>query len=64
MSTRVGSPAIYWPVDEVGSLTPGQLRLGFLSLVDYIACHLSVDLLWTKSTDVLSCTPSPEVMLN
>jgi hypothetical protein len=38
--TRVASPALYWPVDEVGSHTPGRLRPWDLSLVDYIACHI------------------------
>jgi hypothetical protein len=30
--TRVASPALYWPADEVGSQTPGRLRPGNLSL--------------------------------
>jgi hypothetical protein len=37
MSTRVASPTLYWPVDEVGSQTPGWLRLGDPSL-DYNTC--------------------------
>jgi hypothetical protein len=28
----VVSSALYWPMEEVGSQTPGQLRLGDLSL--------------------------------
>jgi hypothetical protein len=39
MSTRVASPTLYWPADEVGSQTPGRLQPGDLSLVDHIACH-------------------------
>jgi hypothetical protein len=40
MVTRVALPALYWPADEVGSQTPGRLRLGDLSLVDYNVCHI------------------------
>jgi hypothetical protein len=40
MSTRVASPALYWPADEVDSQTLGRLRPGDLSLNDYIACHI------------------------
>jgi hypothetical protein len=40
MNTRVASPALYWPADEVGSQNPGRLRPGDLSLVDDIACHI------------------------
>jgi hypothetical protein len=36
-STMVASPALYWPADEVGSQTPGQLRPGDLSL-RYTSC--------------------------
>jgi hypothetical protein len=32
--------ALYWATDEVGSQTPGHLRPGDLSLVDYIAFHI------------------------
>jgi hypothetical protein len=35
----VASSALYWLADEVGSQTPGRLRPGDLSLIDYIACH-------------------------
>jgi hypothetical protein len=41
MSARVASPTLYWQEDEAGFQTPGQLRPGDLSLVDYIACHIS-----------------------
>jgi hypothetical protein len=39
MVTRVTSPALYWPEDEVGSQTPGRLRPGDLSLC-YISCNI------------------------
>jgi hypothetical protein len=39
MSTRVASLALYWPADDVGSQTPGLLRPGDLSLVDYNSYH-------------------------
>jgi hypothetical protein len=64
MSTRVASPALYRPGDEVGSQTPGRLRPGDLSLVYLQQLPYLVDLLWSKSTKVLSCTPSLKVMLN
>jgi hypothetical protein len=35
----VASSALYWPADEVGSQTPGRLRLGDLSLC-YTSCHI------------------------
>jgi hypothetical protein len=37
--TRVASPTLYWPADEVGSQTPGRLWLGDLSL-HYNSCHM------------------------
>jgi hypothetical protein len=37
--TRVASPALYWPADEVGSQTPGRLRPGDLNLY-YNSCHI------------------------
>jgi hypothetical protein len=37
--TRIASPALYWPADEVGSQTHGRLRPGDLSLL-YNACHI------------------------
>jgi hypothetical protein len=36
----VASSALYWPADEVGSQTPGRLRLGDLSL-HYTSCYIS-----------------------
>jgi hypothetical protein len=56
MSTRVTSPALYWQVDEVDYDQRPKSRLQHLPL--------SVNLLWLKSTEVLSCTPSLEVVLN
>jgi hypothetical protein len=35
----VTSSALYWPVDEVGSQTPGRLRLGDLSQ-RYTSCFV------------------------
>jgi hypothetical protein len=35
----IASSALYWPTDEVGSQTPGQLRPGDLSL-RYTSCHI------------------------
>jgi hypothetical protein len=35
----VASSTLSWPADEVGSLTPGRLRPGDLSL-NYISCHI------------------------
>jgi hypothetical protein len=35
----VASSALYWPVDEVGSQTPGRLQPGDLSL-HYTSCHI------------------------
>jgi hypothetical protein len=35
----IASSALYWPADEVGSQTPGRLRLGDLSL-RYTSCHI------------------------
>jgi hypothetical protein len=37
--TRVASPALYWPADEVGSQTPGRLRTRDLNLC-YNCCHI------------------------
>jgi hypothetical protein len=51
-------------VDELGSQTPGRLRPGDLSLVDLHRLPYPVDLLWSKSTEVLSCTPSLEVVMD
>jgi hypothetical protein len=39
MFTKVASPALYWPADEVGSQTPGRLRPGDLNLY-YNSCHI------------------------
>jgi hypothetical protein len=33
----VTSSTLYWPADEVGSLTPGRLRPGDLSYVTHLA---------------------------
>jgi hypothetical protein len=57
----VALPALYWPADKVGSQTPGQLQPGDLNLVDYNTCH-SRRSTRSESTDVLSCTPSLEVV--
>jgi hypothetical protein len=56
-------PTLYWPADKVGSQTPGRLRPGDLSLVDYNTCHTCRSAR-SESTDVLSCTPSLEVVLD
>jgi hypothetical protein len=48
--------------DEIGSQTPGRLRPGDLNL-DYNICHICRSA-WSKSTDVLSCTPSLVVVPN
>jgi hypothetical protein len=40
LSTRVASPTLYWPADEVGSQTLGRLRPEDLSLY-YTSCHIS-----------------------
>jgi hypothetical protein len=56
-------PALYWPADKVGSQTPGRLRPGDLNLVDYNTYHIRRSA-WSESTDVLSCTPSLEVVLD
>jgi hypothetical protein len=60
--TRVTSLALYWPADEVGSQTPGRLRPRDLNLY-YNTCHIC-QWAWSKPTEVLSCTPSLEVVLN
>jgi hypothetical protein len=39
MLQGVASSSLYWPADEVGSETPGRLRLGDLSLC-YTSCHI------------------------
>jgi hypothetical protein len=54
-------PALYWPVDNVVCQTPGRLRPGNLSLVDYNTSHVRQST-WSESTDVLSCTPSLEIV--
>jgi hypothetical protein len=59
----VVSSTLYWPADEVGSQTPGRLRPEDISLRLHILPY-PVDLLWVKSTEVLSCTPSLEVVLD
>jgi hypothetical protein len=59
----VALPALYWPTEKVGSQIPGRLRLGDLSLVDYNTCHIRRSA-WSESTDVLSCTPSVEVVMD
>jgi hypothetical protein len=59
----VALPALYWLEDKVGSQTPGRLRLGDLSLVDYNTFHIRRSA-WSESTDVLSCTPSLEVVMD
>jgi hypothetical protein len=59
----VALPTLYWPADKVGCQTPGRLRPGDLSLVDYNTCHIRRSA-WSESTDVLSCTPSLVVILD
>jgi hypothetical protein len=60
----VASSALYWPVDEVGSQTDSwsvttRRPKSRLHLLLY-----PVDLLWSKSTDVLFGMPCLEVVLN
>jgi hypothetical protein len=58
----ITSSALYWPADEVGSQSPGQLRPGDLSL-RYTSCHIpSICLGEVHRGLVLSCTPSLEVV--
>jgi hypothetical protein len=59
----VALPTLYWPADKVGAQTPGRLRPGDLSLVHYNTCHIRQST-WSESTDVLSCMPSLEVVMD
>jgi hypothetical protein len=63
MIQRVFSSALYWPADEVGSLTPGRLRPGDLSL-RYTSCHIPSICFWRSPPRSLSCTPSLEVVMD
>jgi hypothetical protein len=63
MLQRVASSALYWPADEVGSLTPGRLRPGDLSL-RYTYCHIPSIYFKRNPPRSLSCTPSLEVVMN
>jgi hypothetical protein len=62
----IASFTLYWPVDEVGSQTPGRLRPGDLSL-RYTSCHIP-SICFRRSPPrsclVLSCAPSLEVVTN
>jgi hypothetical protein len=57
-------PALYWPADEVGSQTPGRLRHGDTSLVDYNSCHYLSICSGRNPSMSLSCTPNLVVVLN
>jgi hypothetical protein len=59
----VTSPALYWLADKVSAQTSSRLRPGDLNLVDYNYCHILRTAL-SKSTVVLSCTPSLDVALD
>jgi hypothetical protein len=63
MLQRVASCALYWPADEVGSLTPGRLRPGDLSL-RYTSCHIPSICFKRNPPRSLSCTPSLEVVMD
>jgi hypothetical protein len=56
----VASSALYWPANEVGSQTPGRLRLGDLNL-RYTSCHISRSAL-VVIHEVLFRAPSLEVV--
>jgi hypothetical protein len=63
MLQGVTSSALYWPADEVGSLTPGRLRPGDLSLC-YTSCHISSICFRRNPPRSLSCTASLEVVMD
>jgi hypothetical protein len=63
MLQRVASSALYWLADEVGSLTPGRLRLVDLSL-RYTSCHISSICFKRNPPRSLSCMPSLEVVID
>jgi hypothetical protein len=63
MLQGVTSSALYWPADEVGSLTPGRLQPGDLSL-RYTSCHIPSIFFRRNPPRSLSCMPSLEVVMD
>jgi hypothetical protein len=63
MLQGAASSALYWPADEVGSLTPGRLRPRDLSL-RYTSCHIPSICFRRNPPRSLSCTPSLEVVID
>jgi hypothetical protein len=63
MLQGVALSALYWPADEVGSLTSGRLRPGDLSLC-CTSCHIPSICFGRSPPRSLSCTPSLEFVMD